>query len=358
MAIMVTGGAGYIGSHVAHELVDSGRDVVVLDNLSTGFAWAVPSSARLVVGDVADDTLLRKVHEDHGIDAIFHMAGSVVVPESLADPLGYYLNNTVRSRALIAWAIAAGVHRLIFSSTAAVYGNPIANPVDEEAPLRPLSPYGMSKLMTEVILADAAKAHDLRYVALRYFNVAGADPGGRTGQSTKGATHLVKVACEAAVGRRGGIDVFGSDYPTRDGTCIRDFIHVTDLARAHIAALSYLEKGGPPQVLNCGYSRGFSVLEVIAAVNQISGCGFPVCHSDRRPGNPIEIVADCRRLRTVLDWTPRYDDLDRIVRDALGWEQRSVTSGLQSTFGTFSRGRSDTIAANIAETVNCGLAGR
>src|SRR5262245_26465937 len=324
MAILVTGGAGYIGSHVAYELVDASRDVIVLDNLSAGFAGAVPSSVGLVIGDVADKVVLCKAHAEHGIDAIIHMAGSVVVPESITDPLGYYLNNTARSRAIIAFAVEAGIRRFIFSSTAAVYGTPATIPIGEDAPLRPLSPYGTSKMMTELMLAETAKAHDLRYVALRYFNVAGADPAGRTGQSTRGATHLVKVACEAATGRRDGIDVFGIDYPTSDGTCIRDFIHVKDLARAHLAALSHLEKGGPSEILNCGYSRGFSVLEVIAAVKQISGREFPVRHSARRPGDAVEIVADCRRLRSVLGWVPRHDDLRAIVRDAWRWEQRST----------------------------------
>jgi UDP-glucose 4-epimerase len=331
MAILVTGGAGYVGSHVAYELVDAGRTVIVLDNLSTGFAASVPSSAHLVIGDVADQVLLSKLHEDHGIDAIIHMAGSVVVPESLADPMRYYLNNTERSRALIAFSIAAEIRHFIFSSTAAVYGTPASIPVGEDAPLRPLSPYGTSKMMTEMMLADAAKAHALRYLALRYFNVAGADPAGRTGQSTKGASHLIKVACEAAIGLRKAIDVFGTDYRTRDGSCIRDFIHVKDLAQAHLAALLHLEKGGPSQILNCGYSRGFSVLEVIDAVKQMSGREFAVHRSHRRPGDIVEIVADCCRLRSVLDWTPRHNDLGSIVRDAWRWEQRLAAARVQTS---------------------------
>lgn len=331
MTVLVTGGAGYIGSHVAYALCDAGEKTVVIDDLSTGFAQAVPRQAPLVVGDVADRELLHRIHREHGIDAIIHLAGSVVVPDSVADPLGYYLNNTVKSRALIAWAVEAGVRRFIFSSTAAVYGNPAVVPVDEQAALQPLSPYGRSKLMTEMMLADAAVAHDLQYVALRYFNVAGADPAGRTGQSTKGATHLLKVACEAAVGKRDGIDVFGSDYPTRDGTCIRDFIHVSDLAQAHLAALSHLRKGGASQILNCGYSRGFTVLELIEAVKEVSGSVFPVRRAPRRPGDSVEVVADCSRLRTVLGWVPLHDDLREIVSDALRWERRVTAYARQET---------------------------
>lgn len=326
MTVLVTGGAGYIGSHVAYALCDAGGKTVVIDDLSTGFAHAVPRQAPLLVGDVADRELLHRIDREHGIDAIIHLAGSVVVPDSVADPLGYYLNNTVKSRALIAWAVEAGVRHFIFSSTAAVYGNPASVPVDEQAPVQPLSPYGRSKLMTEMMLADAAAAHDLEYVALRYFNVAGADPAGRTGQSTRGATHLLKVACEAAVGKRDGIDVFGTDYPTRDGTCIRDFIHVADLAQAHVAALAHLRSGGNSQVLNCGYSRGFTVLELIEAVKAVSGSAFPVRHAERRTGDSVEVVADCRRLRAVLGWTPRHDDLRGIVADALRWEQRLASA--------------------------------
>jgi UDP-glucose 4-epimerase len=334
MAVLVTGGAGYIGSHVAHSLCDAGQKTVVVDDLSTGFASAVPPHAQLFVGDVADAGLLQQIDRDHGIDAIIHLAGSVVVPDSVADPLGYYLNNTVKSRALIAWAVAAGVRNFIFSSTAAVYGNPVVVPVDEQAPLQPLSPYGRSKLMTEMMLADAAVAHDLRYVALRYFNVAGADPAGRTGQSTKGATHLLKVACEAAVGRRDGIDVFGTDYPTRDGTCIRDFIHVSDLAQAHLAALSHLRRGGTSQVLNCGYSHGFTVLELIETVKEVSGSVFPVRHAPRRAGDSVEVVADCSRLRAELGWKPQHDDLRGIVGDALRWERSRAAQPERQTPGT------------------------
>ncbi|MFM1816838.1 MAG: hypothetical protein RLZ98_3533 [Pseudomonadota bacterium] len=326
MTVLVTGGAGYIGSHVVHELVDAGLAVVVLDDLSTGFAWAVPVGARLVVGDVADTMLLRELHKEHGITAIVHMAGSVVVPDSVRDPLGYYLNNTVKSRALMAFAVEAGVKHFIFSSTAAVYGTPARVPVDESAELKPLSPYGTSKLMTELMLADAAKAHPLDFVILRYFNVAGADPSGRTGQSTRGATHLIKVACEAALGKRDGIEVYGTDYPTRDGTCIRDFIHVTDLARAHVSALRYLQAGGASDTFNCGYSRGFSVLEVLAAVEHASGRRLNVKMGPRRPGDSVEVVADSARLRRALAWNPFHQDLATIVRDALRWE-RTLDTG-------------------------------
>ncbi len=323
MKILVTGGAGYIGSHVVLELLDAGHRVVVLDNLSTGFRRAVPRTVPLIVGDVGDELLVQRLCRAHGIEAIVHMAGSVVVPDSMTDPLGYYLNNTVKSRALIAAAIAAGVERFLFSSTAAVYGNPASNPVTEEAVLNPQSPYGTSKAMTELMLADAARAHRFRYVALRYFNVAGADPQRRTGQSTRGATHLIKVACEAALGKRASMSVFGTDYATRDGSCIRDFIHVTDLARAHVAALGYLERSEPSVVLNCGYARGFSVLEVIAAVRKAAGRDFPVEMAGRRPGDIAEIVADSSKLRRLLAWTPRHADLDGIVSDALAWEARS-----------------------------------
>ncbi len=320
MSVLVTGGAGYIGSHMVLELLDAGEEVVVIDNLSTGFRWAVAPKAALVVGDAGDQDLVKAVVRKHKVDAIIHFAGSVVVPESVADPLGYYLNNTVKSRALIEAAVAAGVSNFIFSSTAAVYGNPAENPVSETALPAPMSPYGSSKLMTEIMLQDASRAHDFRAVALRYFNVAGADPEGRTGQSTKGATHLIKVACETALGKRAGMDVFGTDYPTADGTCVRDYIHVKDLARAHMSALGYLRQGGGTDIFNCGYSKGYSVLEVISAVKRVSGADFPVKLSPRRPGDPAAIVAASAKIRATLGWMPEHDDLDKIVAQALAWE--------------------------------------
>jgi UDP-glucose 4-epimerase len=322
MSVLVTGGAGYIGSHMALELLGADEAVVVLDNLSTGLAWAVPKSATLVVGDVGDQPLVQRVVESHGVTSIIHFAGSIVVPDSVADPLGYYLNNTVKSRALIEVAVKSGIHHFIFSSTAAVYGMTGDAPVTEDAPLAPMSPYGSSKRMTEIMLADTARAHDLRYVALRYFNVAGADPNGRSGQSTPRATHLVKVACETALGKRSRMQVFGTDYPTPDGTCLRDYIHVTDLARAHMAALRYLRAGGESDIFNCGYGRGFSVLEVIDAVKRAAGRDFEVRMSERRPGDPARVVAASQRIRKVLGWVPEHDTLDAIVRDALSWEER------------------------------------
>ena len=322
MSVLVTGGAGFIGSHMTHHLADLGEPTVVLDDLSTGFRWAIPEATPLVVGDVGDEGLLARIIDEHGVDAIIHFAGSIVVPESVADPLGYYLNNTVKSRALIATAVAKGVKHFIFSSTAAVYGAPETMPVTEDTPKAPVSPYGSSKLMTETMLADTAAAHDFHYAALRYFNVAGADPKGRTGQSTKGATHLIKVACETAQGKRSHLDVYGVDYPTPDGTCVRDYIHVSDLVRAHSDALACLRSGGRSIAMNCGYSRGFSVLEVIEAVRRVSGRDFAVCKTDRRPGDPPEIVAASDLIRRTLAWQPQYDDLDLIVRHALGWETR------------------------------------
>jgi UDP-glucose 4-epimerase len=321
MSILVTGGAGFIGSHMVWELVDAGRKVVVLDNLRTGFAWAVAPEATFVEGDIGDQDLVGRLIADHAVDAIIHFAGAVVVPESVGDPLFYYLNNTCKARSLIESAVKGGVPRFIFSSTSAVYGMAGAEPVAETAAPAPMSPYGRSKLMTELMLADAAAAHPLRYVALRYFNVAGADPRGRTGQSTRGATHLIKVACEAATGKRGGMEVYGTDYPTPDGSCVRDYIHVTDLIKAHAAALAYLEADGPSLIANCGYGRGYSVLDVIDAVKRVSGKDFPVHLADRRPGDPAAVVAEARLIRERLGWKPELDDLDGIVTHALAWEE-------------------------------------
>jgi len=322
MAVLVTGGAGYIGSHTVHALTDAGEQVVVLDNLSTGFAAALPKPMLPVVGDVGDQALVASLIKSHNIDAIIHFAGSTIVPESMRDPLAYYHNNTANSRTLIEAAVKGGVRHFIFSSTAAVYGNPACVPISEDSPTVPLSPYGWSKLMTEIMLRDTSAAHDLRHVALRYFNVAGADPHLRTGLSTPGATHLIKVAVEAALGRRERIDVFGDDYPTPDGTCIRDFIHVTDLARAHLAALVYLRANGDSATLNCGYGRGYSVREVIDAVTRSVGHQFPVNFGARRPGDIVVSVAAATRIRGLLRWTPELDDLDVIVRHALAWERR------------------------------------
>lgn len=320
MTVLVTGGAGYIGSHMVLELLDSGESVVALDNLSTGFRWAVPTSATLVVGDVGDQELVRSIVRKLGVKAIIHFAGSIVVPESVADPLGYYHNNTVKSRALMEVAVEMGIEQFIFSSTAAVYGNPSEVPVREDAELKPMSPYGSSKLMTEIMLADVARAHNFRYVALRYFNVAGADPQGRSGQSTPNATHLIKVACEAALGKRPCIEVFGTDYPTEDGTCIRDYIHVTDLVRAHKAALRHLRDGGDSEIFNCGYSKGFSVLQVIDAVKRVSGADFEVRNAPRRAGDPAAIVAASDKIRVRLGWRPELNKLETIVAQALAWE--------------------------------------
>ena len=322
MSVLVTGGAGYIGSHMVLELLDAGEKVVVVDNLTTGFRWAVDPRATLVVGDVADDDLVRTVIRKHNVGAIIHFAGSIVVPESVADPLGYYHNNTAKSRSLMATAVATGVKHFIFSSTAAVYGNPKENPVSEMAVPAPMSPYGSSKLMTEVMLADTARAHDFRFVALRYFNVAGADPKGRSGQSTPRATPLIKVACETALAKRSHMEVFGTDYPTQDGTCVRDYIHVKDLARAHMSALEHLRKGGASDIFNCGYSKGYSVHEVIAAVKKASGVDFKVILSPRRPGDPAAIVAASGKIRDNLGWKPEHDDLAKIVSQALAWEKR------------------------------------
>lgn len=321
MAILVSGGAGYIGSHMVLELLDRGEKVVVLDDLSTGFWWAVPPEAIFVKGDMGDQALVERTIAEHGITEIAHFAARIVVPDSVSDPLGYYLNNTVKTRALLESAVRAGVRHVIFSSTAAVYGEPPVSPVPEEIALNPINPYGRSKLMSEWMLADTARAHDLSYVALRYFNVAGADPRGRSGQSSAGATHLIKVASQAALGQRTGLEIFGTDYPTPDGTCVRDYIHVTDLARAHLAALDHLRAGGSSLTLNCGYGRGYSVKDVVEVVKQVSGVDFPVKLSPRRAGDPASLIAKADKIRDELGWRPQHDDLTEIVTQALAWEE-------------------------------------
>ena len=321
MSILVTGGAGYIGSHMVLALLDAGENVVVVDNLSTGFRWAVAEAATLVIGDVADQALIEEVIDRHKVEAIIHFAGSIVVPDSMVDPLGYYMNNTVKSRSLIETAVVKGVKHFIFSSTAAVYGMPAVNPVSEDASLNPISPYGASKLMTEWMLRDTARAHEMSYIALRYFNVAGADPKGRTGQSTHRATHLIKVACQTALGMRHHMEVYGRDYDTPDGTCLRDYIHVSDLAHAHLQGLSHLRAGGDSGIFNCGYGHGTSVLEVIAAVERAARHKIEVREASRRPGDPAALVASADRIRQLLDWYPRHDNLDEIVGSALAWER-------------------------------------
>jgi UDP-glucose 4-epimerase len=322
MTILVTGGAGYIGSHMVHELVDAGEQVVVLDNLSTGFRFLIPTSVPFVSGSTGDRSLVGDIIARHAITAIVHFAASIVVPESVADPLGYYSNNTVNTCALLDVAIKTGIRQFIFSSTAAVYGTTDEAPVRENAPTVPISPYGTSKLMSEIMLHDAGKAHGLRFVILRYFNVAGADPKLRTGQATPAATHLIKVACETATGKRSKMDVFGTDYPTPDGTCIRDYIHVSDLVQAHSAALAYLRSGGASATFNCGYGQGASVFEVIDAVRRASGRDFPVDVSGRRPGDAPALVANVDRIRAALPWRPRFQNLDTIVAHALAWEKQ------------------------------------
>lgn len=324
MSVLVTGGAGYIGSHMALALVEAGESVVVIDNLSTGFSPFVPEGVPLFIGDAGDENLVEGVIAAHGVDAIIHFAGSVVVPESIRDPLGYYRNNTITTRNLLNVAVKCGIPHFIFSSTAAVYGNPDRTPVTEDAPTRPLSPYGMSKLMSEIMLHDTAAAHGLGFAALRYFNVAGADPQARVGLATAGATHLLKIAVEVATGQRPSIEIYGTDYPTPDGTCIRDFIHVSDLVAAHRGALDYLRRGGAAGTFNCGYGRGYSVREVIDAVKRISGVPIAVRESERRPGDIMTMIADTAKLHRAIDFAPRYEDLDTIVTHALAWEEKLV----------------------------------
>lgn len=322
-SVLVTGGAGYIGSHSVLALLDAGWDVVVLDNLVTGFSWAIDDRASFVEGAVEDMALSARIIADHNIGAILHFAGSVVVPESVTDPLKYYRNNTAASRALIESAVAGGVRHFIFSSTAATYGEPDAIPVQESAPTVPINPYGRSKLMTEHMLQDISAAHPMNHAALRYFNVAGADPEGRSGQSTDGATHLIKVAVEAATGKRDHVAIFGTDFDTADGTGVRDYIHVSDLAAAHVAALDKLvEDPTRSYILNCGYGRGFSVSEVLDAVDRITNAPIERRIEGRRAGDPAALVADNSAILDTLRWTPQRDDIDLIVADAMAWERK------------------------------------
>jgi len=325
MAILVTGGAGYIGSHMVLALADAGEKVVVIDNFSTGFPWLLPPNVAIRGGDVGDAGFVTSVIEEFGITELAHFAAKIVVPESVSNPMLYYGNNTAKSRTLFETAIKCGVERVIFSSTAAVYGDVSGDPVSEDILVNPVSPYGRSKLMTEWMLEDAAKAHGLSYVILRYFNVAGADPKGRSGQSSPNATHLIKVASQAALGQRDGLTVFGTDYATPDGTCVRDYIHVTDLARAHLAALDHLRGGGESLTLNCGYGRGYSVKEVVEVVKKVSGVDFPVTLAERRAGDPASLIARADRIRAELGWQPEHDDLEKIVGQALAWEEKLRT---------------------------------
>lgn len=322
MSVLVTGGAGYIGSHAAHALVERGERVIVLDNLSTGSRAFVPSSATFIQGDVADGALVRQILADSSVDAVMHFAGSIIVPESIEQPLKYFANNFIATHTLVAACIEVSISKFIFSSTAAVYGPPAKNPVDETAPAFPINPYGRSKLAVEWLLKDAGEAHDFRYMALRYFNVAGVDPDGRTGQPAGQVSHLIKRATKVALGRADCLEIYGTDYPTRDGSAVRDFIHISDLVDAHLLALDGLRRGSPSSIYNCGYGVGASVFEVVAALERVTGKPVPVRHAPRRPGDAAEVVADSSRLRSHHNWRPRFDDLDTIVKSALDWEAR------------------------------------
>lgn len=325
MTVMITGGAGYIGSHMALRLLDAGEKVVVMDNLSTGFDWAIDGRADFVHGNVGDIELVGKTIAEYNVKDIIHFAGAIIVPESVEKPLKYYADNTATSRNLIEAAVKGGVERFIFSSTAAVYGMLGMDPADEENPLNPTSPYGRSKLMTEMMLADVAAATPLKYGVLRYFNVAGADPQGRAGQSGSVVTHLIRVAAQTALGQRAQMSVFGTDYETPDGTCVRDYIHVSDLTEAHGLLLDYLREGGESITLNCGYGRGYSVREVVDVVRDVSGVDFTAVEGPRRAGDPAAIVAKSDKARDLLKWEPKHEDLHEIVQSAVAWERHLMT---------------------------------
>jgi UDP-glucose 4-epimerase len=322
MSILVTGGTGYIGSHVVLALQAAGEEAVILSNRAFPPQSQIPQTIPVIIGDVGDEKLLDEILKKHRVTDVIHLAAKIVVPESVIDPLGYYLNNTVKTRSLLEACVRHKIRNFVFSSTAAVYGNPKKNPVTEDSELAPLSPYGASKLMAERMLVDTSKAHGLNFIALRYFNVAGADPEGRAGQVGDKSTHLIKVAVETALGKRDGLQVYGTDYPTKDGTCVRDYIHVSDLADIHVAALHHLRKNGGGAIFNCGYGRGFSVREVIDSVQKISGAAFKVETTNRREGDPAELIADVSKIKKALALAPRFDRLETIIEHALAWEKR------------------------------------
>ena len=330
--VLVTGGAGYIGSHILLQLKSYDCEIIVYDNLSSGNPWAV-NDIELIFGDLADEEKLEQLFRERRFDVVIHLAASIIAPESVADPLKYYYNNTAKTLSLLEVCARSGVGMFVFSSSAAVYGIPAHSPVREDALIAPISPYGASKAMSERMIMDLAAASPLRYVILRYFNVAGADPAGRVGQAASDATHLIKVACEVAHGKRPDITVFGDDYPTPDGTCVRDYIHVDDLARAHLAAVDHLDAGGDSAILNVGYGRGSSVLDVIDSVKRVSGVDFPVMHGARRPGDPPALIADNKLITNRLGWEPIHDDLDFIISTSLAWE-KTLTAGQRKPIGT------------------------